>query len=209
VIEIRAGAARYETVQSGITTRHCFSSGSHYDPGNTAFGSLIALDEHVVAPGAGFGRHAHRGVEIVSWVLDGTLRHEDAAGRVALVEAGTVLHQSAGSGIEHSECNASDTEPLRFVQLVALADPPLSTRAGNFTVVVPSEPIQVAAAPFVHLFVTRGIVTVDDQELTAGDSARIRDAAVTVVGDGELLVWCNPVASGQAGGYGHGDDRDS
>jgi redox-sensitive bicupin YhaK (pirin superfamily) len=199
VIDVRPTAVRLETVQPGITTRHCFSSGAHYDPANIGFGSLIALDEHELAPGAGFGRHGHRGVEILSWVLTGTLHHEDTAGRVELVRPGTLLHQSAGSGIEHTERNASATEPLRFVQLVLLgertepshqlAEPPLSTSAGEVTVVVPTAATELAAAPFVHLYVTRGTVSVAGRELTAGGSARVRAAAVTVAGPGELLVW--------------------
>lgn len=180
---MRRAVDRFETVQPGITTRHCFSSGAHYDAANTAFGSLIAFDEHAVAPGAGFGRHAHRGVEIVSWVLSGTLRHEDSTGRVELVGHGTTLRQSAGSGIEHTERNASDTEPLRFVQLVLLGD------VGEFSVLTPAEPVELAAAAFLHLFVSRGAVSVAGQSLQAGDSARIRDATATVEGGGEVLVW--------------------
>jgi redox-sensitive bicupin YhaK (pirin superfamily) len=199
VIDARRAAARYETVQPGITTRHCFSSAAHYDPANTAFGPLIAVDEHMVAPGAGFGRHAHRGVEIVSWVLAGTLRHEDTAGRVELVAPGMALLQSAGSGIEHIERNASDTEHLRFVQLVLLGAaaasdylldrPPLAVAGGEFTVLVPAEALELAAAPFVHAYVTRGIVYIAGQELTMGDSVRIRDAAVIVEGGGEVILW--------------------
>jgi quercetin 2,3-dioxygenase len=199
VIDVRRAAARFETVTPGITTRHCFSSGNHYDPANTAFGPLIALDEHVVSPGAGFGRHAHRGVEIVSWVLAGTLRHEDAAGRVQLVGTGTALHQSAGSGIEHIERNASDAEPLQFVQMVLLGDvaapsylldvPPLVVAGGEFAVLAPGRPIELAAAPLVHAYIARGSSSVAGQDLTTGDSVRIRDAAVTVEGDGEVLVW--------------------
>jgi quercetin 2,3-dioxygenase len=199
VIQIRRAAGRFETVQPGITTRHCFSAGAHYDPDNTAFGSLIALDEHRVAPGAGFGQHAHRGVDILSWVLAGTLRHEDPAGHIALLGPGAALHQSAGSGIEHVERNASDTEWLRFVQLVLLGDvatpgslldlPPLHVSAGEFTVLEPTRAIEIAAARFGHLFVARGSVRVAGQELVSGDSARIRDVAVIVEGEGQVLVW--------------------
>jgi quercetin 2,3-dioxygenase len=219
VIDVRAAAARFETVQPGITTRHCFSSGSHYDPANIAFGALIALDEHVVEPGAGFARHAHRGVEIVSWVLAGTLRHEDTAGRVELVGPGTALRQSAGSGIVHSERNGSAAEPLRFVQLVVLGDvatpgcligvPPIGLAGSEFDVLRPAEPTEVSAADYVHLFVVRGPVAVAADILTTGDSVRIRAAAVTVEGNGELLVWRTSVASSETRRHGHGDDRDS
>ena len=113
MIDIRPTAVRFETVQPGITTRHCFSSGAHYDPAHIAFGPLIALDEHALAPGAGFGRHAHRGVEILSWVLSGTLHHEDTAGRVELVRPGTLAFRGLAIGVaffnradSHRTCRA-------------------------------------------------------------------------------------------------------
>jgi redox-sensitive bicupin YhaK (pirin superfamily) len=187
------------SAQPGITTRHCFSAGAHYDPANTAFGSLLALDEHVVAPGAGFAKHAHRGVDVVSWVLAGTLRHEDSTGGAELVRPGTVLHQSAGSGIEHVERNASGTEPLQFLQLVLLGDvavprcqigvAPLAVAGGRVDVLRPAAPIQLAATEYLHLFVARGTVVLAEQALEPGDSARLRDAVVIVEGAGEILVW--------------------
>lgn len=199
MIEIRLAAARYETAQPGITTWHCFSAGTHYDPDNTAFGALIALDEHVVAPGAGFGRHAHRGVDIVSWVLAGTLRHEDSSGRGELVRPGTALHQSTGSGIEHTERNASGTDPLRFIQLVLLgaatppcqlsAAPPLLLGGGEFAVLHPTAPVELPAAVHLHLYVASGTVGAAGQTLHPGDSVRVRNEAVTVDGAGEVLLW--------------------
>jgi quercetin 2,3-dioxygenase len=205
VIEVRRAADRFETIQAGISTRHCFSSGAHYDPANVAFGPLLAADEHVVAPGAGFSRHAHRGIDIVSWVLSGTLRHEGASGPAVLVTPGTALYQSAGSGIEHSEANASAEEPLRFIQLWLLADvstpqcrlaePPLSMASGSVAVITPSAPTELAAADYVHLLVTSGSVAAGGQGLHAGDSVRVRDEPLVVQGDGDALVWrCRPAA---------------
>ncbi len=186
-------------MQPGITTRHCFSAGVHYDPVNTAFGALVALDEHLVAPGTGFARHPHRRVEILSWVLAGTLRHEDAAGRVELVRPGTVLHQTAGSGIEHVEGNASDAELLRFVQLILRSDataagqllgtPPVEAAGGQFSVLAQANGAELVAASFMHAYVAQGSVRVAGHDLSAGDSVRIRDAAAIVEGDGGVLVW--------------------
>jgi redox-sensitive bicupin YhaK (pirin superfamily) len=199
MIEIHPAAARYETVQPGITTWHCFSAGAHYAPDNTGFGGLIALDEHVVAPGAGFGRHAHRGVDIVSWVLAGTLRHEDSSGRGELVGTGTALHQSSGSGIEHTERNASATEALRFIQLVLLGGagppghllgaPPMPLSGGEFAVLHPVAPVELPAVAHLHLYVASGAVGVAGHTLHPGDSARVRTEAVIVVGAGEILLW--------------------
>jgi len=199
MIEVRAAAARFQSVAAGIATWHCFSAGAHYDAGNTGFGPLIALDEHVVAPGAGFGRHAHRRVEILSWVLAGTLRHQDSAGRGDLVGPGVALHQAAGSGIEHTERNASDTDPLHFVQFVLLdaagpsghlrAVPPLPVGGGEFAVLHPVAPVRLAAVAYLHLFLASGTVQAAGHTLRRGDSARIRDEAVSVAGDGEVLLW--------------------
>lgn len=199
MIEVRRAAERFETRQPGIVTRHCFSSGAHYDPANTQFGPMVALDEHVLAPGAGFGRHAHRGLDLVSWVLAGTLRHEDGDGHVEEIRPGTVLLQSAGSGIQHAEGNASHSEPLRFVQLWLLGDraeprqlvgaPPVATYAGEVSVLSPVEPVEFAASAHLHLFVTRGDVDVSGQVIHAGDSVRVRDDPLTVTGTGELLMW--------------------
>lgn len=119
MIVYRAGD-RFVTEHDGITSYHCFSAGPHYDPDRVAFGPLVGVDEHHVAPGAGFDWHAHRGVTIVSWVLDGSLRHEDAAGP-RLVTPGELFVQHAGDGLRHREWNASDSVALRFVQTTVLA----------------------------------------------------------------------------------------
>lgn len=196
MIRVLPAAERFETVQPGVTTRHCFSAGRHYDPGNTAFGRLIGVDEHVVAPGAGFARHAHRGVEIVSWVLDGALLHEDGTGRTETVRPGSVQLQVTGGGIEHSELNASAAEPLRFVQMTLLADagptryllgePPVAASGGEFAVHRGGS--LSLAAPLLHLFVASGGYELAGRGLGPGDSVRA-DEPLIIDGAGELLVW--------------------
>jgi quercetin 2,3-dioxygenase len=196
VIDIRRAADRYRVEQPGITTWHCFSSGAYFDPDNVAFGRLVACDEHLVAPGGGFTAHQHRGVELVSWVLEGTLAHEDSAGRRRLVVPGQAQYQLAGAGIQHSERNASTLEPLRFVQLWLLTDaeltsydvttPPVTLSVGDFDVLTRCRSTQLAA-PLIHLFVGSGNFHVAGHDLAAGDSVRITNA-VEVDGDGELLV---------------------
>ena len=198
MITVHRAAQRFRTGQPGITTWHSFSSGAHYDPDNVAFGPVIACDEHLVAPGTGFGRHRHARVELVSWVIEGELRHEDDAGRAHGVAPGTAQYQLAGTGtgIEHVERNASDSAPLRFVQLWLLADadepayaveePPMSLRHGTFDVL--RGPATVPAAPCVHLYVATGGFEVAGAALTAGDSVRAASQVVTVTGSGQLLV---------------------
>jgi quercetin 2,3-dioxygenase len=177
---VRRSCDRYETTQPGIRSRHCFSAGPHYDPGNTAFGSLLGVDEHEVGPGAGFGWHPHRGVEIASWVLDGTLRHEDGTGSVELVRPGVLLRQSAAGTIRHRESNASDSQPLRFLQLTWLAgvDAALELVRGAGT----------SDGRPTHLYVARGSFTVGDERLDEADSLRT-DEPTVIDGDGELLIW--------------------
>jgi quercetin dioxygenase-like cupin family protein len=113
---------RGRSEQPGIVSLHCFSSGPYYDPDNISFGPVVGVDEHRVEPGAGFSWHAHRGVQIASWVLEGTLRHEDSNGEVRFVAPGRFLVQSTGDGIRHQETNASGTEPLRFLQITVLGE---------------------------------------------------------------------------------------
>lgn len=187
---------RFSTVVDGVTTRHLFSAGAHYDPDRIAFGALTGLDEHLLDAGAGFDWHPHRGVEILSWVLDGTLRHEDDAGRAELVGPGEVLHQSTGSGVRHREWNASGTEPLRFVQLTLIgaageprcsrATPPLLVPGtGLFDVLSGKTELELSSA---LLYVARGSFNVTAMVLEPGDSVQLA-RTIQVSGGGELLVW--------------------
>jgi hypothetical protein len=114
---------RGRSSQPGIESWHCFSSGPFYDPDRISLGPIVGVDEHLVAPGAGFDWHAHRGVHIASWVLEGTLQHEDSNGEVRFVTPGALFVQSTGrEGIRHREWNASGDEPLRFVQITVLGE---------------------------------------------------------------------------------------
>jgi redox-sensitive bicupin YhaK (pirin superfamily) len=202
VIEVHLARDRYESVYEGITTRHCFAAGAHYDPANLSFGPLVGVDEHRVGPGAGFELHAHRGVDILSWVLEGGLVHEDAAGARTIVGPGEVLVQASGPGIEHAERNASGTSPLRFVQMSLCADsqrpsyrvgePPVPVAGGSFTVARPRPPAYLAAAPYVHVYVARGLARVGATQVSEGDSVRLRDQGVLVEGDADLLVLSLP-----------------
>lgn len=195
-MDLRRAADRYRVEQPGIVTRHCFAAGAYYDPDNVAFGRLIACDEHVVAPDAGFAAHAHAGVELVSWVLDGTLAHWDDAGRRHVVRPGHAQYQRAGAGIRHAERNASSLEPLRLVQLALLTDdetraydiaaPPLTLRGGRFEVLDRCRDARIEA-PLVFLFVGSGNFHVAGADLAAGDSLRAA-GPVAVDGNGELLV---------------------
>ena len=116
-VAIRRAADRSVTTTSWLNSRHSFSFGDHYDPGNTHHGVLLVSNDDIVAPAGGFGTHPHRDMEIVTWVLDGSLAHRDSAGNSGVIYPGLAQRMSAGSGISHSEHNASATEPVRFVQM--------------------------------------------------------------------------------------------
>ncbi|MGW7353079.1 pirin family protein [Streptomyces sp. NPDC054784] len=107
---------------AGIDTLHAFSFSGFYDPENTGFGLLVACNEERLAPGAGFDTHPHRDVEIVTWVVEGLLAHEDSTGRVTVVRPGDVQRLSAGDGVRHAERNAGEEE-LRFVQMWLVPGP--------------------------------------------------------------------------------------
>lgn len=120
--ELRRARERYRsTPAEGVESRHAFSFSGHYDPDNTHFGALVACNEESLDPGAGFDDHRHRDIEILTWVLAGSLDHRDGDGHAAVVHRGTVQHLSAGSGVTHSERNAGDG-PTRFVQMWLLPD---------------------------------------------------------------------------------------
>lgn len=115
-IEVRRAADRFTTEAEGRTTRHSFSFDRHYDPANLGFGLLLAHNDDRLAAGAGYPPHRHRDVEIVTWVLDGALVHDDSEGQGGLVRPGLVQSLSAGRGVLHSEVAGPDA-PARFVQV--------------------------------------------------------------------------------------------
>lgn len=197
MISIHRAADRFRSDRTGITSWHCFSSGAHYDLENVAFGPVAACDEHVLDPARRFDPHRHARVELVSWVLDGTLEHRDAAGRRRLIVPGQAQYQLAGTGIEHSEGNASSIEPLHFVQLWIMCEedvpeydvgpPPVNLVRGTFDVHRRCRSTRFDAR-LVHLYVGTGNFHVAGSDLRAGDSVRASRELVEVDGDGELLV---------------------
>jgi hypothetical protein len=117
MLTIRPAAARGATRLDWLTSRHTFSFGDYVDPQAMGFGPLRVINEDVVAPGAGFATHGHRDMEIISIVLDGALAHRDSLGNGSIIRPGEVQRMSAGTGIRHSEFNASDAEPVHFLQI--------------------------------------------------------------------------------------------
>jgi redox-sensitive bicupin YhaK (pirin superfamily) len=117
MIEFRPAAQRMHTDLGWLSSWHSFSFGGHYDPANTGHGLLLVSNDDTVAPGGGFGTHGHADMEIVTWVLDGRLSHRDSEGNEGELYRGLAQRMSAGTGIRHSEMNASATEPVHFIQM--------------------------------------------------------------------------------------------
>jgi quercetin 2,3-dioxygenase len=131
-IDIRRAGDRFWTKIGWLDSHHSFSFGQHYDPANTHFGLLLVSNDDVVAPGTGFETHPHRDMEIVTWVLDGQLVHQDSTGHSGVIYPALAQRMSAGSGILHSEKNdawrlmpeAATDEPVHFVQMWVVPDEP-------------------------------------------------------------------------------------
>ena len=115
--QIRRAADRAVTTTPWLNSRHSFSFGDHYDPANTHHGLLLVNNDDIVAPAAGFDTHPHRDMEIVTWVLEARWRTSDSVGNRGVIYPGLAQRMSAGSGITHSEKNASDSDPVQFVQM--------------------------------------------------------------------------------------------
>lgn len=117
MISVRPAAERGRTRIDWLDSAHSFSFGEYFDPRQMGFGSLRVINEDRVAPGQGFHTHGHRDMEIISYVLSGALAHRDSTGHEAVVRPGEVQVMGAGTGIRHSEFNASDRDPVHFLQI--------------------------------------------------------------------------------------------
>ena len=239
-IDIRRADDRFKTKIGWLDSKHSFSFSRHWDPGNTHHGLLLVNNDDIVLPGMGFETHPHQDMEIVTWVLQGSLVHQDSTGHSGVIYPGLAQRMSAGTGILHSEKNDSwrlaggpqHTDPVHFVQMWVVPDEggitpgyeqleiedellrgglvPVASgmdkHDGHSAIRIQNryaalyvarlgvdQAVELPEAPYLHLFVPRGMVDLEGAGvLNAGDAVRFTATGgqkVTAVEPSEILVW--------------------
>jgi redox-sensitive bicupin YhaK (pirin superfamily) len=238
--DVRRAAERASTKISWLDSKHSFSFGGQYDPRNTHHGLLLVNNDDTVLSGAGFETHPHQDMEIVTWVLTGSLVHQDSTGHSGVIYPGLAQRMSAGRGILHSEKNdawrlsgePAHADPVHFVQMWVVPDengitpgyeqleidhellsgalvPVASGMAkheGQSAIRIankyaalhvarlqPGQSVVLPEAPYLHLFVARGAVTLEGAgALGEGDTVRFTATGgqrITATEPAEVLAW--------------------
>jgi quercetin 2,3-dioxygenase len=238
-VDVRRAADRFKSDFGWLDSKHSFSFGRHFSRTNTHHGLLLVNNDDVVDAGTGFDTHPHQDMEIVTWVLEGSLVHQDSTGHNGVIYPGLAQRMSAGAGILHSEKNDSwriagdaHREPVHFVQMwvvpdenniapgyeqleidnerlagglvpvasgMAKHDGESAIRINNKYAALhaarlqPGQSIELPEAPFLHLFVPRGSVSLEGAgTLGTGDAVRFTATGgqkVTATEPAEILVW--------------------
>jgi len=239
IVDVRRAADRFKSNFGWLDSKHSFSFGRHFSRTNTHHGLLLVNNDDVVDAGTGFDTHPHQDMEIVTWVLEGSLVHQDSTGHNGVIYPGLAQRMSAGAGIQHSEKNDSwriagdaHRDPVHFVQMWVVPDENniapgyeqleidnelltgglvpvasgMSKHDGESAIRInnkyaalhaarlqPGQSVELPEAPFLHLFVPRGTVTLEGAgDLATGDAVRFTATGgqkVTATEPAEILVW--------------------
>ena len=218
MIRVRPAEERGTTITDWLDSRHTFSFGDYHDQEHMGFRSLRVINDDRIGPGGTFPTHGHRDMEILTYVLDGTLAHSDSLGNGSEIRPGELQRMTAGSGIAHSEANPSSDQPVHLLQIWILPDrralapayeqrsfPPEELkhhlriiaspdgRDGSLTIHQDAELYAATIDPGQHVLhrlrprrhawlqVARGVVTLDEHTLKAGDAAAISDEEMVQV----------------------------
>lgn len=238
-VDIRRAEDRFTSRFGWLDSKHSFSFSHHYDPANTHHGLLLVSNDDIVEAGTGFDTHPHRDMEIVTWVLDGSLVHQDSTGHSGVIYPGLAQRMSAGRGVLHSEKNDSwrvagevHSDPVHFIQMWVVPDETNiepsyeqleidgELLSGGLVAVASGMPkhngesairirnkyaalhaarlqtgqsVELPEAPFLHLFIPRGAVTLEGAgTLNTGDAVRFTATGgqrITAHESAEILVW--------------------
>jgi redox-sensitive bicupin YhaK (pirin superfamily) len=214
MLTIRRADQRGHANHGWLDTRHTFSFAEYHDPKYMGFRSLRVINEDRVAPGRGFGTHPHRDMEIISYVLDGGLAHRDSMGNGSIIRAGDVQRMSAGTGVRHSEHNASQQEGVHFLQIWIVPDRrglepsyeqkvfAAAERQGSLRLVVDPEGREGALTinADTRLYTTLlGVGEQVEHEVAAGRHAWIQVARGVIEVDGQTLRAGDGAAISEAG----------
>jgi redox-sensitive bicupin YhaK (pirin superfamily) len=139
MIHFRDRNARGRTHTGWLDSRHSFSFADYHDPNNMGLGNLRVINDDTVAPGAGFPTHGHSHMDILTWVIRGGLEHKDSTGAGGVIGPGDLQRMSAGPGVRHSEFNASQAEPVRFLQIWLVPDRAIAAPVYQQATIDPAE----------------------------------------------------------------------